>query len=162
MPTRGAEEKPGEITAHTHRPLSLCVKSHRHRRASSPVFLFRRRYLLASSERVAQKCLWFFFTQVTTFSCCLRRAARYECAHDVYEPANSPLLIPPPVPLSLSCRFVSRAVSPGGLDMKRARRESFGPWGDPKKKYLYYCPQMKELAESVSKQAGAGERLPRS
>ena len=39
-------------------------------------------------------------------------------------------------------------------DAKRLRRESFGPYGDPHKKYLYYCPQMKELAESVSKQAG--------
>mmetsp|Transcript_9143 Transcript_9143/g.22523 ORF Transcript_9143/g.22523 Transcript_9143/m.22523 type:complete len:345 (-) Transcript_9143:140-1174(-) len=45
--------------------------------------------------------------------------------------------------------------SPGGADdpdSKRARRDSFGPWGDPKKKYLYYCPQMAELAASIAQQ----------
>lgn len=41
-------------------------------------------------------------------------------------------------------------------DPKRFRRDSFGPWGDPKKKYLYYCPQMKELATSIAAQVGNG------
>ena len=37
-------------------------------------------------------------------------------------------------------------------EAKRARRDSFGPWGDPSIKYLYYCPQMKELAHSIAAQ----------
>ena len=34
----------------------------------------------------------------------------------------------------------------------RLRRESFGPHGDPHKKYLYYCPQMKDLAKAIAAQ----------
>jgi hypothetical protein len=55
-----------------------------------------------------------------------------------------------------------RVGSPGGADdpdSKRARRDSFGPWGDPKKKYLYYCPQMAELAASIAQQAGSASTL---
>ena len=37
-------------------------------------------------------------------------------------------------------------------DAKRLRRESFGPLGDPHKKYLYYCPQMKSLADAIASQ----------
>ena len=38
--------------------------------------------------------------------------------------------------------------------MKRLRRDSFGyQRSDPAKKVLYYCPQMKALAESVAEQA---------
>ena len=37
-------------------------------------------------------------------------------------------------------------------EAKRARRDSFGPWGDPSIKYLYYCPDMKELAHSIATQ----------
>ena len=37
-------------------------------------------------------------------------------------------------------------------EAKRTRRDSFGPWGDPSIKYLYYCPQMKELAHSIAAQ----------
>ena len=47
--------------------------------------------------------------------------------------------------------FLCATASPQG-DVKRARRESFGPLGDPRKKYLYYCPQMKELAEAIAAQ----------
>ncbi len=41
---------------------------------------------------------------------------------------------------------------PEDHDAKRARRESFGPYGDPHKKYLYYCPQMKDLADAIAAQ----------
>ena len=37
-------------------------------------------------------------------------------------------------------------------EAKRLRRESFGPHGDPHKKYLYYCPQMKDLAKAIAAQ----------
>ena len=37
-------------------------------------------------------------------------------------------------------------------EAKRLRRESFGPHGDPHKKYLYYCPQMKDLAMAIAAQ----------
>ena len=37
-------------------------------------------------------------------------------------------------------------------EAKRLRRESFGPYGDPHKKYLYYCPQMKDLAKAIAAQ----------
>ena len=37
-------------------------------------------------------------------------------------------------------------------EAKRLRRESFGPHGDPHKKYLYYCPQMKSLADAIASQ----------
>eukprot|EP00227_Mantoniella_beaufortii_P016494 CAMPEP_0197579674 /NCGR_PEP_ID=MMETSP1326-20131121/3630_1 /TAXON_ID=1155430 /ORGANISM="Genus nov. species nov., Strain RCC2288" /LENGTH=177 /DNA_ID=CAMNT_0043143211 /DNA_START=76 /DNA_END=606 /DNA_ORIENTATION=+ len=41
----------------------------------------------------------------------------------------------------------------GVADVKRMRRESFGPWGSPCKKILYYCPQMKDLAHAVAAHA---------
>ena len=37
-------------------------------------------------------------------------------------------------------------------EAKRLRRESFGPHGEPHKKYLYYCPQMKDLAKAIAAQ----------
>ena len=42
-------------------------------------------------------------------------------------------------------------------DVKRARRESFGPWSDPRKKYLYYCPQMRDLAHAIAAQPSSLE-----
>lgn len=149
MSTRRAEETPGEIKASARTPTSLTFCT-----SVSPRSATGARHLVMSVSS-PRGFFFFFFSSDNA----LTRRCSSKCARDAAPLCESvvytTLTRSPRSPISSRFPRLCVSASPGGVsDPKRARRDSFGPWGDPKKKYLYYCPQMKELATSIAAQVG--------